>query len=575
MAQDVYGFLGCEPGSEISDTLLETIDDDLLRIFKIITGDEGEDPFSKEWNHEDYEIAHESWINYWLTVAEYILENSTESTYTVEELFTSGETYIFGEIITEELGTSFSVIVRKDGFPIVSCSIEEVRIQIEQLDYQIKEEIDAPPVPELNLSPEVSEIEFSGFIKGVPQAKWTIRNLLEDLERKKLVFPSWQRKSDAWSPGKKQNLIRSLLLKIPLPSIIIHKRNDGVREVVDGRQRISALKEFFENQFKTAKFDQRTVLNKTGALPADASGIEFFGDKYWEDMQESKLIIGENQSEDVEDWMNDQVIPSLEFSGLTDEQLYYIFTVYNTNSTPLNAAEIRNAVYHDAPMHRALMREAGDLEDEQGDPIPPTEEMATLAYRAGLSPKKPPTRFSASEALMRAFAFSMISPKDDGRHKADSAAKAIQSTLIMSRNEGWTEEDCNELANRAMNAYQTMRAAFQRVGLDPINRPSGERQTLRYNTVRATSMHAAFILLDECRYQGLELKGKDFDEFVNLIDGVEQDDKQSNTKTWNYHLQVVFEFIRFVGNCGISHEELLKESYPYHGLVHASILALG
>ena len=44
--------------------------------------------------------------------------------------------------------------------------------------------------------------------------------------------------------GKKQNLIRSLLLKIPLPSIIIHKRNDGVREVVDGRQRISALKEF-------------------------------------------------------------------------------------------------------------------------------------------------------------------------------------------------------------------------------------------------------------------------------------------------------------------------------------------
>ena len=52
----------------------------------------------------------------------------------------------------------------------------------------------------------------------------------------------------------------------------------------------------------------------------------FFGDKYWGDMQESKLIIGENQSEDVEDWMNEQVIPSLEFSGLTDEQLYYIFT---------------------------------------------------------------------------------------------------------------------------------------------------------------------------------------------------------------------------------------------------------
>ena len=176
---------------------------------------------------------------------------------------------------------------------------------------------------------------------------------------------------------------------------------------------------------------------------------------------------------------------------------------------------------------------------------------------------------------MRAFAFSMISPKDDGRHKADSAAKAIQSTLIMSRNEGWTEDDCNELANRAMNAYQTMRAAFQRVGLDPINRPSGERQTLRYNTVRATSMHAAFILLDECRYNGLDLKPKDFDDFVHMIDSVEQDDKQSNTKTWNYHLNVINKFVLFIENMGFTFEAEDLKSFQYSALIRATLLHSG
>jgi hypothetical protein len=269
--------------------------------------------------------------------------------------------------------------------------------------------------------------------------------------------------------------------------------------------------------------------------------------------------------------MNEQIVPSLEFTGLTDEQLYYIFTVYNTNSTPLNAAEIRNAVYHDAPLHRALMKEAGDLEDEQGVTINSHNPNITLRYRTGVSPKKDPTRFAASEALMRACAFTLIQPKDDGKHKADSAAKAIQSTLIMSKKENWNEDVCSELANRILNSYQTMRDAFQRTGLDPINRPSGERQTMRYNTVRATSMHSAFVILDQCRYQGLELSEEDFDKFVALIDSVEQDEKQSNTKTWNFHINVIYKSIQFVEGKGFSRNNF--ESSPYQNLIRAAILA--
>ena len=172
---------------------------------------------------------------------------STDSEFSIDSLFDTGEPFIFADILAQEFGVEFEIRPNGGKTPVVSYSIEEIRIHIEQRAYEIHELADEPAVPELNISPEVSEVEFSGFIKGEPKAKWTIRNLLEDLESKKLVFPSWQRKSDAWSPAKKQNLIRSLLLRIPLPSIIIHERNDGVREVVDGRQRLSALREFLQS----------------------------------------------------------------------------------------------------------------------------------------------------------------------------------------------------------------------------------------------------------------------------------------------------------------------------------------
>ena len=66
----------------------------------------------------------------------------------------------------------------------------------------------------------------------------------------------------------------------------------------------------------------------------------------------------------------------------------------------------------------------------------------------------------------------------------------------------------------------------------------GERQTMRYNTVRATSMHSAFVILDQCRYQELELTEEDYDSFVALIDSVEQDESKVTHKTISYQCNI-------------------------------------
>lgn len=68
-----------------------------------------------------------------------------------------------------------------------------------------------------------------------------------------LLSPPYQR-GDVWGPVRQRNLIRSVLLGIPIPSIIINDRlgaetwaDDYSIAVIDGKQRITALLAFLDD----------------------------------------------------------------------------------------------------------------------------------------------------------------------------------------------------------------------------------------------------------------------------------------------------------------------------------------
>ena len=54
------------------------------------------------------------------------------------------------------------------------------------------------------------------------------------------IHPEFQR-IYRWNDTQKTNLIESLLLGIPIPSIFVSQRKDGVWDVVDGLQRLSTI----------------------------------------------------------------------------------------------------------------------------------------------------------------------------------------------------------------------------------------------------------------------------------------------------------------------------------------------
>jgi hypothetical protein len=76
---------------------------------------------------------------------------------------------------------------------------------------------------------------------GYPMSIGELINLYKDKELD--IHPEFQR-FFRWKPVQRTKLIESILLGIPIPSIFVSQRKDGVWDVVDGLQRLSTIFEF-------------------------------------------------------------------------------------------------------------------------------------------------------------------------------------------------------------------------------------------------------------------------------------------------------------------------------------------
>ncbi|MBV6429005.1 MAG: hypothetical protein KIPDCIKN_03542 [Haliscomenobacter sp.] len=74
--------------------------------------------------------------------------------------------------------------------------------------------------------------------------------------------PEYQRRENLWSPEQQSKLIESILIKLPLPAFYFDGANDGKWAVVDGLQRLSAIKNFVLD--KSLKLEGLDFLNLRG-----------------------------------------------------------------------------------------------------------------------------------------------------------------------------------------------------------------------------------------------------------------------------------------------------------------------
>lgn len=136
--------------------------------------------------------------------------------------------------------------------------------------------------------------------------------------------PFYQRRS-RWDSKMQSRLIESFLINIPVPPIILYEKEFNSYEVMDGQQRISAIKDFYENKLTLTGLELWSELNGRtyNTLPAKIrAGID-------RRSISSIVLITESASSPEE---------ALFLKQLAFERL-------NTGGVKLSSQEVRNCIY--------------------------------------------------------------------------------------------------------------------------------------------------------------------------------------------------------------------------------------
>ena len=186
-------------------------------------------------------------------------------------------------------------------------------------------EIDEPTEQSDGLG--LSKEDFSNLV--IAPADWTIETLYRQIGNQIDLNPDFQRRN-VWNKRAKSSFIESLFLGIPIPQILLSAKIGEKSSflVLDGKQRLTAIKEFIDGKFldgTTFKLSDLRILHN-----------ELHG-KSWDviskDPEWSGRLLNETQRTAVlRGWQDDPV-------------LYEIFYRLNSGSVRLSPMELRMSLY--------------------------------------------------------------------------------------------------------------------------------------------------------------------------------------------------------------------------------------
>jgi hypothetical protein len=268
---------------------------------------------------------------------------------------------------------------------------------------------------------------------------WTTGALTEQIERGVFnVDPPFQRRS-AWTDKKSSLYIESLLLGCPVPPITLAEipvttKSPFQYVVIDGKQRLSALKRFaVDKTLRLQGLETLDYLNTRG-FEAVVNAPEF--------ARFANLPI---RTVVMRNWQKDEV-------------LQFVFHRLNSQVTPLSTHELRRSLF------------AGPFTDYLDE-----RSAQSTGIQRILNITEPDYRLRDAELLLRAFAFTCFFARYKGN------LKAFLDTTTRSFNRSWSRRTNETLDEVAANIDAAIDATYQIFGASAFQRFEVGVATGRFN----------------------------------------------------------------------------------------------
>lgn len=216
----------------------------------------------------------------------------------------------------------------------------------------------------------------------VTDTDWTAETILSQLRRGNIQLnPSFQRR-DAWTPSRKSRFIESLVLALPIPQLVLaeDKRRRGAFIVLDGKQRLLALRQFAEGSSFGGQVDGDEFRKLR------LSGLLVRPDLNRYDLK--KLEVDPEKIDDLNAVLNQTIRTVVVRRWPNEEFLNMVFLRLNTGSVQLSPHELRQAL-HPGPFMSFIDDASADSDE----------------IRKALRIRRPDFRMRDAELLLRYFAF--------------------------------------------------------------------------------------------------------------------------------------------------------------------------
>ncbi|AFC53134.1 MULTISPECIES: GmrSD restriction endonuclease domain-containing protein [Mycobacterium avium complex (MAC)] len=218
---------------------------------------------------------------------------------------------------------------------------------------------DVPPVSDADLNRRYSK---EGVRIVIEQARYPLNQILAmftdtfvtesgETEAKYKRDPEYQRRH-RWDEGRQSRLIESFLMNVPVPPVFLYEYELARFEVMDGRQRLTALMEFYQGKLHLTGLQHWPELNGRTYSTLPSSIRDGIDRRYL-----SSIILLNETASDPE---QAAFLKKLVFERL------------NSGGVRLSGQETRNAVY-DGPLNDLCLRlsRITELRSVLGTPLDP------------------------------------------------------------------------------------------------------------------------------------------------------------------------------------------------------------